>query len=211
MTTKVTENLINSGSASDGDVLTADGSGGSAFEAPAAGGGGIPNGGYKTDHYYGVYGVSSSGTEAVTSGQLYGQVFVVGGEETFTRIGIEVTTGAAGNARLGIYNFADGVPTTLVLDAGTVSTSSTGEQEITISETLSAGVYALCAIFDATPSIVGAAASLQMVRYFYGDDTVAGDIVGVYETRAYGVLPATFSLSGNLGAADDIYIWLRKV
>lgn len=40
-TTRLPPNLIKSGAATDGHVLTADGAGGAAFEAPAGGGGGL--------------------------------------------------------------------------------------------------------------------------------------------------------------------------
>ena len=50
--------------------------------------------------------------------------------------------------RLGIYNSSETTfePNTVVLDAGTVDTSSTGIKEITISQTLNAGLYFLTAV-----------------------------------------------------------------
>jgi hypothetical protein len=58
--------------------------------------------------------------------------------------GIAVTVGVAGSAgstvRLGIYSDSNGVPDSLVVDAGTVGTSSVGVKTISISdETLDAG------------------------------------------------------------------------
>jgi hypothetical protein len=66
---------------------------------------------------------------------------------TFDRIACNVTTQgtAAAEVRLGIYNVANGVPTTLVLDAGSVGANTTGVKEITISVTLPRGWYALSA------------------------------------------------------------------
>ena len=57
---------------------------------------------------------------------------------TFDRIGIAVTTAAAGNARLGIWagDAAGGLPGTLVLDAGQVSVAAIGGVELTISQSL---------------------------------------------------------------------------
>ena len=63
---------------------------------------------------------------------------------TLDRIATEcVTTAVASTTvRMGIYSAdADGLPSTLVLDAGTVSTATTGLKAITISQTLSAGLY----------------------------------------------------------------------
>ena len=68
---------------------------------------------------------------------------------TFTSIAAFVNSagGAGSVARLGIYNAdSKGMPTTLLLDAGTVATTSTGLKAITISQTLSAGKYYLALV-----------------------------------------------------------------
>jgi hypothetical protein len=71
---------------------------------------------------------------------------------TVDRIAVQVATAGANNdLRLGIY-VADstGLPSTLRLDAGTVSAATTGVKEITISETLAAGVYWLAVVAQNT-------------------------------------------------------------
>ena len=62
---------------------------------------------------------------------------------TITRLFVEITTSAAStNYRIGIWNDNGyGQPGTLVLDAGTVSATSTGVKEVTVSQALSAGQY----------------------------------------------------------------------
>lgn len=68
---------------------------------------------------------------------------------TVDRIGAEVTVVGTSGAvvRLGIYSSAaDGTPSTLVLDAGTISGTSATVQEITISQQLTPGLYWLCAV-----------------------------------------------------------------
>jgi hypothetical protein len=67
---------------------------------------------------------------------------------TIDRIGAECTGAVASSVfRLGIYNAdSNGVPSTLVLDAGTIDTASTGAKSITISQSLSAGLYYLCGV-----------------------------------------------------------------
>lgn len=68
-------------------------------------------------------------------------------------IGIEVTTVAAsGTARLGIYNSGDdSFPSSLLLDAGTVSTTTTtGWREIAISQVLQPGLYWLAVVSQGT-------------------------------------------------------------
>jgi hypothetical protein len=57
---------------------------------------------------------------------------------TIDRIGIEVTgagTAATSVHRIGIWTDLNGLPETLLLDAGTVATDSTGLKEITVSPT----------------------------------------------------------------------------
>ena len=64
---------------------------------------------------------------------------------TLDRIAVECTAAVASSTfRLGIYNSnADGEPSSLLLDAGTVSTATIGLKAITISQSLSAGLYYL--------------------------------------------------------------------
>jgi hypothetical protein len=70
--------------------------------------------------------------------------FYLAGTHTFDRIGARTHSGFSGTAsiRLGIYNNSAGAPTTVVLDAGTVSaTAASTFYQITISQTLNAGWY----------------------------------------------------------------------
>jgi hypothetical protein len=74
--------------------------------------------------------------------------FYVPESTTFTRIAVRVATGVGGSTyRLGIYSSnSSNFPSSLVLDAGTASTSGSGNFAITISETLSAGLYWLAGV-----------------------------------------------------------------
>jgi hypothetical protein len=82
--------------------------------------------------------------------------FWVHATTTFDRIGIRVTaTAASSTIRLGIYSSnANYEPTTLVLDAGTVdSATAISNQEITINQELTPGMYFLAATAQGgTPS-----------------------------------------------------------
>jgi len=61
---------------------------------------------------------------------------------TADRIGGLVTAfTTTGNVRFGIYNDTNGLPSTVLLDAGTVSASSATSFFITISQALSVGIY----------------------------------------------------------------------
>lgn len=78
---------------------------------------------------------------------------------TFTRIACHVTNAVVASlVRLGIYAaIIDGdgqlTPGTLVLDAGTVDTASTGQKEIVIAETLAQGYFFLAAEAHLAPSL----------------------------------------------------------
>lgn len=67
---------------------------------------------------------------------------------TFDRMGAQVGTagGTGAVVRLGIYANAGGVPTSLILDAGTAATTSTGLKEVTISQSLDPGWYWLASV-----------------------------------------------------------------
>lgn len=134
-------------------------------------------------------------TSTQTANRLYFVPFVVPKTQTYTKIIIAVGTSNAGNARLGIYNDTDGVPSTLVVDGGTVSTGTTGEKTVTISQSLTAGVYWLACVFD-----TGGAGSSVYVLNTSGTNGILG-ISGfggaayghLYHSHTYGALPSTAS------------------
>ena len=71
--------------------------------------------------------------------------FIVDETKTFDRIALrtaQLSYSGTGSVRLGIYHNSNGVPSTVSLDAGTVSTTAGNTlYEITINHTLSAGYY----------------------------------------------------------------------
>lgn len=179
----------------------------------------IPNNGYKTDQYYFGVGFANPNTTtnaAATADRLYGKVFVVGDTETFTRIGLYIQTLSTGAARLGIYNFADGVPTDLVADLGTIDVTSTGAKEVTISQALDPGVYVLAVVFQATPTYVcwpGTGKEGLFIAHFtgYGASSNQNDYFGFYVAHSYGALPDPFGTPDGAMSVDVPNIWLRKV
>lgn len=76
---------------------------------------------------------------------------------TIDRIGIEVTTGsAATTVRLGIYSPDpdSGLPRRLLLDAGTVASTSTGFKEIVVDLNVPAGLlWVTCGVSGAGPAV----------------------------------------------------------
>lgn len=95
---------------------------------------------------------STGSASGGTVGNLHLQPYIVGAGETLDRIGLATVATGVGTARLGIYNSgSDGLPSTVLLDAGTVSNAtSTGEKSITISQALSPGVYWLACLIVTT-------------------------------------------------------------
>jgi hypothetical protein len=100
---------------------------------------------YRSGYYY----ESKNGAQIITSlftisRMLCVPVFI-SESITIDRIGAECVTAVASSTfRLGIYTSdSNGLPANLVLDAGTIDTSTTGAKTITISQTLTPGLYYL--------------------------------------------------------------------
>jgi hypothetical protein len=119
--------------------------------------------------------------------------------------------------RLGLYNVADGVPTTLVEDFGTVDCSSTGEKEITVDLALDAGVYAIVGGYGSNAGIAVRVYSVTpgAMRSMGTGDTNAVAYPSCWSgNQAYGALPANFpSPLVYYTDGGPIYngVWLRKV
>lgn len=98
--------------------------------------------------------VSNLAADLVLGRMYYCPIFV---DEltTYIRIGIYVDTAAAAGkkVRLGIYEWDDGVPGDLILDAGTVDVDTTGAKEIVIAQALLRGAYFLAAVTDGVPKV----------------------------------------------------------
>ena len=109
---------------------------------------------------------------------------------TFTEIATYVNSGGTAGAvvRLGIYEAnADGMPAALLLDAGTVGTTTSGLKTIAISETLAAGKYFLTA--------VGQTAQCQLVAEV-STHTYVYDTINQFHGN-------TWELTGITGALPD--------
>lgn len=154
---------------------------------------------------------TARGVSNATADRLEYAPFRVTETMTFDRIAAEVTTGAAnGVLRLGIYNGANGRPTTRVLDAGTVDGSTTGFKAITISQQLTPGLYFLaCAAQGsnaAAPNYRRTTSAVESVTWT--DPSGSANPQAFTETGVTGALPATATVgSTNQGA---FLIWLRR-
>lgn len=175
--------------------------------------GGIANAGYIAGRYYWGAGTYEAGSgTAYVANRLYFVPFIVGSDVTMTKIGINVTSGHASSARLGIYTFENGIPTTKILDAGEVSVASTGEKEATISQALTKGIYIVAVVFSGTPSVtsIGGENGLLGPFLFGMSSGTTNDISGGYGSHSYAELPSTFPGSLTYVASGNApSIWMR--
>jgi hypothetical protein len=135
-------------------------------------------------------------TASLIANRVYAIPFIVAKQVTCDRIGLQVTNGTASSTvRLAIYQ-DDGnlYPNALVADFGTVSTASNGVQTITISQTLSPGLYWLACVSGLTPILRGFAVA-GMVPLL-GLPSTFGTALGlgwsVTDTGAITQMPAVF-------------------
>jgi len=139
---------------------------------------------------------TTGGTLALVANTLYAIPFVCPKAITLDRIGINVTTLKAGLSRLGIYADAGGVrtcyPGTLLLDAGTVDTSTAGVKSITIDRALTSNtLYWLVIVPNVAPTITGIAA-VSGINMLGRTTTLLLQHCGLSVAFTYGTLPSTF-------------------
>lgn len=91
----------------------------------------------------------------MTVSRLYYFPIFVPETVAYDRIAAYISVGAAGLMRVGIYAWSNGVPGALILDGGTVDTTSVAAVEVTISQTLTRGYYFLAYVANAAASILG--------------------------------------------------------
>lgn len=166
--------------------------------------------GLRASRYYGSFPAAAVTTFTLVANRLYYFPMFVPDATTFTRIGINVTTGAAGNARLGIYNNTNGVPSGApLLDAGVVDVSTTGEKEIVISQALPVGWHWLAVVSDVAPTLTAENLATAVLLCNVGSlSGSAGNVTHVHQAFTFGALPTPSSITGaNLTTPPRV--WLR--
>lgn len=131
--------------------------------------------------------------------------FVIPKAASFDRIAVNITTAAASTTvRLGVYAHdpATENPGALLFDAGTVDSSTTGTKEITISETLAAGIYWFATVSQGgTPALRG---SLTWQSPFPTNDVFVGNAANpsfaLKQSGVSGALPASVTPDGQTNA-----------
>lgn len=209
--------VTNKAVGTDGKVLAADSSQSDGLAWASTVGFG-PLGDMTTQRWYGPisFGSASNGTKVSVQAQMEAYPFVVNQSTTFDRIGINCSgAGTAGAVvRLGIYNNSGGLPTTLVLDAGTIDATGTGDKTITISQVLAAGIYWLAACTQGNPGTTPTLRVLQSNAFpLLG---AAGPVFsannGVQIAAITGALPSPFgTIAGYLSGAGGSGVLLPMV
>lgn len=149
--------------------------------------------------YYGSPLLTALTTLVLAANTLYGVSFYVPRRATYTSINIEVTTLAGGTSIcLGVYADNNGVPAGRLLDAGTVSSATTGGKTITISQILEAGWYWLALVSDGTPSVRAGSQIGAMGWLGFTSGTDVMNHIGWSAAFEYAALPDLFTGSGAL-------------
>lgn len=157
-------------------------------------------GGYVSGRFY-ISPSGSSGNGPLTANQVYFTPIVIGEARTFDRIGFDLNATAAGSVRLAIYNNSNGLPSTLVIDGGTVSVAATPQMKtVTISQALAPGAYWLAMVSDVAPNIYGTS-SISTVAYIgstLGFANTTQDTL-LRASMTFGAFPAT-AFTGAMGS-----------
>lgn len=148
-------------------------------------------------------------TAGIISNRLYYLPYLITTSTTFDRMAIE-HLGAVGGAlsvvRMGIYTSSAGLPSTRVLDAGTIDlTTALAFKTITISQTLTPGLYFLAVVAQVTS---GAPTFRTAVPTIVTPDS-SNIVNGVKFEAAAGALPAT-STPGVANTTTVPIAWMRK-
>jgi len=135
---------------------------------------------------------------------------------TVNRIAMQTssTFSGTGTVRLGIYNSTNSLPSTVLIDAGTVTpTAASTAYEITISQSLNPGFYWLAFNQQGTaPSLgsyTGITSSSTTINTYFGSGSTtvgSGQILSVFE----GSITGAFATAGSLSQVSSaIYVWVR--
>jgi len=161
--------------------------------------------------YWGIPGIWSNAaytTKTMAANTLYYQPVILNGPVTCNGVGLNVSTLSTGSIRIGIYN-ADTAwqPTTLALDAGTVSVTSTGWKSITgLTTVLTPGIYLFCYVSDGTP-VVSNLIGQPWTGHYFDTALPTNWVKDLRVSFTYGVLPSTGTawntVQNNSGGPND--------
>lgn len=173
----------------------------------------VPDIGLISAQYYSPPGLLNTNTQSVYGTQTFVPMYVPT-TTTFDRIQMYSATTITNPTlfRLGIYNSSNGVPSTVLLDAGTVSvTAATTSYEITISQSIANGWYWLSACNQTVATTsntvrIGFNSSMPLVT---GAATTAG-LRGTWASTGITGAFATYNPAVSTAATSGISVQLRK-
>lgn len=164
-----------------------------------------------------------------TNNHMYLVPIIFGQATTIDRIGVRVTNAqASSTVRLGMYNSnTNGEPSTRIFDAGTVSSATTGVKEITISQSITAGLKWI-AIVPNTIAVGLAGVEIgngSTVRYYLNNPFVqttsstnafggaggATSPTNYYRTGVTGALPDPAGATAQFGVIDQSFLAAVRV
>jgi hypothetical protein len=150
---------------------------------------------------------------AAETDRLAGCPIYIPNAGSYDRLLMRVATAGAGSAvRMGIRTMTANGPGTLVLDAGTVSTASTGLKTITINQALDVGWYCLEAVSQGgTPPVVSWISQSGGVSFGTSDENIAMLVGNGYYSQGSvsGALPAG-PFTGGVQATGAIRVAIRR-
>jgi hypothetical protein len=146
------------------------------------------------NYYHGGHPRSIVTTFAPAANRLYAIPYIVDYPMSFDFMSFKVTTlETNGEARLGIYNDLNGVPGSLLVDAGTVATTGTGIKTLAIDQALSPGLWWLGIVFNTVATLViNQDATTEAELYLGATSSVQAPLCSAYVAHTYGVLPDPF-------------------
>ena len=165
-------------------------------------------------YYFPQFFIGTGTAGAVSAGRLYAVPIEIRTPTTFTKIGINVTTGATGSpvwAGSAFTRIRRACQAALVVDAGEVDVTTIAAVEATISKTLF-GRYWLAVIFESATSLqITLQSSASTNVGDYGAEGPIGGANVLRPTVTYGPLPSTYPsvTSASFDTANIPRIWLR--
>lgn len=161
------------------------------------------------------------GTYVPADGELHATPFYVGQAVTVNALGTNFNPGGSTGSviRQGIYRAGtDGMPATLVVDAGTADGTNIGNKVLSFTATpLPAGLYWLVVVAQGgatTKPTLRTIGGINMGINLLGNngsDPNAPDALGFSVTGYPGALPTTFSMTGFTRRSNPLVSYVRVV
>lgn len=156
-----------------------------------------------------------SSTLALTNDRLYlCKPFIIRKRRTFSRIAVNHISGTSstGSIRIGLYvpTDADGLPTTLLTEYGTVSaTSAAAVKPVTTTFTLEPGIYFPAVVGQFTGTAPTLAAVGNGTPPIYPDPyTIGAGNTMPIQASVSGAMPSTLTISSSVNTSPVVYLYV---